>query len=185
MDSDQPTASVLYNYDTDRDSDPGLLIAKGGSGPNEADPTKHQHWQWPVPAAVVIEGDASVKLWSAMKGLDETKAGAVTVYLRDCAGSDCVLLGSDTQSASKWQGWVLETFTVPVGAYALAAGHSLELVVIVEASSGDDMWFAYDTNNHKSRLTVFASSEALTLETVLLRGLASSLSEGWARLLFA
>jgi len=68
MDPDQPRAPVLYNYDVDRDASPGPLIAKGGSAPHESDPTKYQAWLTPAfPAATVVEGDVTVKLWSAMK----------------------------------------------------------------------------------------------------------------------
>jgi hypothetical protein len=95
MDSELPTASVLYNYDSDRDASPGLVIAKGGSGPYESDPTKYQAWRTPVfSGAVVIQGDAMVKLWSAMKDFDDTKGGAVTVYLLDFDGWSYVELGS-------------------------------------------------------------------------------------------
>jgi hypothetical protein len=158
MDSELPTASVLYNYDTDRDASPGLVIAKGGSGPYESDPTKYQAWLTPpFSEAVVIQGDATVKLWSAMKDFDDTKGGAVTVYLLDFDGWSYVELGSGIVTDTPWQGgssWVQKTFRFPVETYTIAPGHSLELKVIVEGSSADDMWFAYDTNDHKSRVTV-------------------------------
>lgn len=159
MDPTLPTASILYNYDTDRDAFPGLLIAKGGSGADEDDPTKYQAWRTPLfGASLVIQGNVTVKLWSAMKDFDEAKGGAVTVYLRDFDGSDYVELGSDTLADSTWQGgtpsWVLNTFQFSIGPHTVAPGHSLELKVIVEASSDDDMWFAYDTGARKSRIDV-------------------------------
>jgi hypothetical protein len=159
MDSTNPTASVLYNYDTDRDAFPGLLIAKGGSGPEEDDPTKYQAWRTSVlDTAMVIQGNATISLWSGTKDFDETKRGAVTVYLRDFDGSDYVEVGGTTFSDATWQGgstsWVLKTFQLSIGSYTLAPGHSLELKVIVESSSDDDMWFAYDTNDRKSRVNL-------------------------------
>ena len=33
---------TLYNYDTDRDGDAGLLIVRGGAGPTESYPTTSQ-----------------------------------------------------------------------------------------------------------------------------------------------
>jgi len=168
MDVDLPTAPdpadpfEFYNFDADRNDSPGLTIIKGGSGPNEGDPAKHQHWQTPpLPAAVTIQGQATVKLWSATKDFDVTKGGRISVYLRDCVGSDCVGLSGGTVSDPNWQrgsaSWVLKTLTFTTGTHAVAAGHSLELVVIVEGSSDDDMWFAYDTNSCKSRVTLSGS----------------------------
>ena len=40
-----PTATTLYNYDTDRDTSAGLQILAGGSGASESDLTKHQPWR--------------------------------------------------------------------------------------------------------------------------------------------
>jgi hypothetical protein len=159
MDAVLPTASVLYNYDTDRDASPGLVIAKGGSGPNESDPTKYQAWRTPAfSVATVVQGTVSVKLWSGTKDFDPAKGGVVSVYLRDCDGSSCVELGGGTLIDWTWQqgspSWALKTVTMSVGTHTVAPGRSLELKVIVGGSSTDDMWFAYDTNDLKSRLTM-------------------------------
>jgi hypothetical protein len=157
MDSTLPTAAVLYNYDLDRDAFPGLLIAKGGSGPDENDPTKYQAWRTPpFDASVVIQGDVDVHLWSAMKGFDATKGGAIAVYLRDFDGSNYVELGDATFTDAPWQGgtWVLKSLKVSISSHTLAPGHSLELKLIVENSSDDDMWFAYDAGNYKSRVNL-------------------------------
>jgi hypothetical protein len=108
--------------------------------------------------SVLLQGNVTVKLWSGMADFDETEGGVVTVYLRDFDGSGYVELGSDTFVDPTWQGgspsWVLKTFTFSVGPHTLEPGHSLELKVIVEGSSDDDMWFAYDTASYKSRVNV-------------------------------
>ena len=188
MDPVMPTVPDLYNYDTDRDAFAGLLIAKGGSGANEADPTKHQHWRTlAFPAAVTIEGTATLKLWSATKDFDTAKGGAISVYLRDCVGASCVGLTGSTLSDPNWQrgssSWILETLTLSVGTRTIAAGHSLELAVVVEASSAADMWFAYDTNNYRSRVSVTASSDVWpplgSAPSPLLSSWASSVSARW------
>jgi hypothetical protein len=159
MDSTLPTAAVLYNYDTDRDNFSGLLIAKGGSGPDEGVSTKYQAWRTPpFSESAVIQGNVDVHLWSAMKDFDAAKGGAITVYLRDFDGSNYVELGDATFTDAAWQGgnpsWVQKTFQVSIDPYTLAPGHSLELKVIVENSSDGDMWFAYDTVDRKSRVNV-------------------------------
>jgi hypothetical protein len=189
MDPVLPAVPVLYNYDADRDDDPGLLIVKGGSGPDEFDNAKHQHWvTLPFPAGATIEGSAIVKLWSGMREFTPAVGGVVTVYLRDCDGGDCTELGSDTLAEANWQGgsnfWLLKTFTVPVGTYTMAPGHSLELVVVVDASSSDDMWFAYDINPYRSRVTVSASAAVSPWEGVLSAPVARWLAQTWARWFF-
>ena len=192
MDPALPAVPILYNYDTDRDASPGLLILKGGSGPNEPDSTRHQHWVTPVfPAAVTLQGDAIVKLWSAMKDFHAGKGGVVTVYLRECEGWDCVELGSGTVDDPNWQGgnpdWALKTATVSVGTYTLPPGHNLELELVVDGSSDDDMWFAYDTGPYRSRVIMSASSDASPLAGsggVLPGLLARWIAQPWARWLF-
>jgi len=191
MDPILPVAPVLYNYDVDRDASPGLTIAKGGSGPNESDPTKYQAWLTPAfPAATVVEGTVTVKLWTGTANFDVALGGAVSAYLRDCDGSDCVELGGGTLSDSTWQhgspSWVLKTLTFPVGRHTVAAGDSLELVVVVEPSSSSDMWFAYDTGPYRSRVTVPTSASPLVGSGVVLSSLVTRwLGQSGARLLLA
>ena len=191
MDGVLPVALDLYNYDTDRDTSPGLLILKGGSGPNEGDPAKHQHWLSPaLTAATVVEGTATVKLWCGTAGFDLALGGVVSAYLRDCDGSSCVELGGGTLSESLWQhgspNWTLKTLMFPVGPYTVAPGHSLELVVVVEPTSPSDMWFAYDTNDLKSRVTVPTSAASATGSGAIVSGLVKRwVAQLGARLLFA
>ena len=191
MDVVLPELPVLYNYDVDRDDDAGLLIVKGGSGPDESDPTKYQAWRTPAfDGAVVIEGDAKVHLWNGMKDFGAGLRGVVTVYLRDCDGWDCVELGSDTLTDENWQDgsnfWLLKTLSVPVGTYTLAPGRSLELVVVVDASSDDDMWFAYDMSPYRSRVAMSASAAVLPWEGVPPAApVGRWLAQTWARWLFA
>jgi len=180
-----PTTPVLYNYDVDRDGSPGLVIAKGGIGPYEGDPTKYQAWRGPeLSGAVVTDGDAMVHLWSAMKDFNSSKVGVVTVYVQDCYAWSCVELGSDTVTKGG-SSWMLLTFSVPIGTYTLAPGHSLGLVVVVDASSDDDMWFAYDTNPYKSRVSMSMSADASTGQTTAPHPLAYWPENVRARLLFA
>jgi hypothetical protein len=94
-------------------------------------------------------------------------------------------LGSDTVTKTG-SNWMLLGFSVPIGTYTLAPGHSLELVVVVDASSDDDMWFAYDTGPYRSRVSVSASASSLTGSEAPLPGLVTRwLAQTGARLLFA
>lgn len=157
MDLAAPTSLPVHNYDTDRDTALGLTIKKGGAGPGETDTTKCQVWRTPALATgLKIQGDVVVELWSAMKNLATGSKGAVTVYLRDFDGSSYTEIGQSSRIDSDWQGgssaWVLKTFVLNVGSYTVPAGHFLELKVIVESSSDDDIWFVYDTWFYNSQI---------------------------------
>jgi hypothetical protein len=148
-----PTANTLYNYDTDEDSAPGRSIKKGGTGPNEADNRRHQHWTTPaMPTAVSINGNVRVDLWTAAKDFGNGSIHG-TVYLADVFGPSRTLLA---QAGFAFQGQAsFSQSTVFMGVnHTLAAGHSLELMVISPNSSSDDLWIAYDTTAYKSRFVL-------------------------------
>ena len=151
------TAALLFNYDTDRDLFPGLVLARGGSGANESNPTKFQAWRTTaLPTSVRFEGKVTVDLWTAMKGFQAGKRGFVSVYLRDFDGSTSSDLAQATLDSLNWQGtalsWTQKTFVLNVASYTVPTGHRLELKVIVGGTSDDDMWFAYDTISQPSRV---------------------------------
>ena len=157
LDTTVPTATTLYNYDQDRDGLAGLLVGKGGIGASESDATKYQNWQTPVLAAdLTINGAAQLHFWSAMKDFGTGKRGNVQVFLRDYNGSSYTEITTGSLDVSDWQGgsgsWVLKTWTFPSVIYTVAAGNRLEVKIIVEDSSDDDMWFSYDVTAYDSRL---------------------------------
>ena len=67
-DRTRPTATTLFNYDTDRDSCTGLKISTGGAGAGESDLTLHQVWRTAgLDSKLVISGDVTVDFWSAVR----------------------------------------------------------------------------------------------------------------------
>lgn len=159
LNQNSPTASVLYNYDTDRDSQPGRVIQKGGSGPSETNPDKHQIWRsQPFASDVTFKSAIQVKLWSAMKDFAPNQRGTISVYLHDFNGATYTLIGTAGLDITNWQGgatgWVQRQFTLSNPAYTLQAGHSLDLRIVVKSSSADDMWFAYDTTAYPSQIII-------------------------------
>ena len=79
----------------------------------------------------------------------------------------------------------VQTFRFSVGTYTIAPKHSLELKVIVGGSSGDDMWFAYDTGPYRSRVAVSASPSATARSGAVPASLVACGLRGiWARHLF-
>ena len=118
MDWTPPTATTLYNYDTDRDGDAGLYLPKGGSGPTESDTTKMQVWRNAALAdGGCLVGTATVTVWAATKDYGQGKVGEVFVYLRDYNGSTYTEIGNGSVSRADWQGgsntFVQGTITIP------------------------------------------------------------------------
>jgi hypothetical protein len=150
-----PIASTLYNYDTDRDAAPGLVVTRGGSGAGETDPTKHQQWLTPAsPLAVSINGAVRVDLWTAAKDFNTGVTMQSTVYLSDVLGGTRTLIGQAGFAFAGAASWSQSTVFMGVSGFTLAPGHSLELTVIVPGTSADDLWIAYDTAAYKSRVVL-------------------------------
>ena len=164
-----PTAGSLPNHDPGRDDDPGLQIAKGGSGVDETDPAKHQLWVAP-PAAMEIDGEVRFTYWSAMKDFATDKKGVVRAYLLDCtpAGNDCELIASRQQVSNPWSDeatWTAKTIVFNEIEHTIAPGRSLALKLMVMGNSQDDMWFAYDTAEFPSALSLELDSPPPTTTT--------------------
>ena len=157
FDGTVPTASVLYNYDSDRDSDDGLVLAKSGPGLSETDLTKYQIWS--VLGPINLNGSTTLTLWSAIKSFDTTKRGVVLAALLDCAvdGSDCNTITTGSLDHNPWDSagsgtWVEKTMDLGAVTYTIAADRTLRVKIVVRANSGDNMWFAYDTTSYDSHL---------------------------------
>ncbi len=154
-----PTLTTLYNYDTDRDSDRGLMLAKS-SGLNETDRTKIQKWSQTAASPIVLSGNAKLRLWSAMKSFESKKASVqVGVYDCDSTGGSCTQFASGTvTSTTSWSGgsstWVVKDWDLGTVSRTISTGRTLQVRVVVADSSDDDMWFAYDTTSYPSVLTV-------------------------------
>lgn len=150
-----PIATTLYNYDADRDSAPGRTIQRGGSGPDEPNPNKHQHWTTPAaPAATPISGLVRVDLWAAAKDFTPGVSIQSSVYLTDVQGASRTIFAQAGFSFQSTASWSQATVFMSVSGYTLATGHSLELTVITQNTSADDMWVAYDTSAYKSRIVL-------------------------------
>jgi signal peptidase len=159
--STAPTLTSLYNYDTLRDTDPGLLIAKGtGLGLDEILPTTIQRWTMPTRPSTALTGAAKVRLWTAMKGFSPTKAGSLTVGLYICnnGGQSCSVAGTPATVTSQgsWSGgsaaWVAKD--IDLGTVTVPTNRVLQLRVTVGTASSDAMMLAYDTTAYPARITV-------------------------------
>ncbi|MCQ8117763.1 LamG domain-containing protein [Methylomonas rosea] len=84
--------------------------------------------------------------------------GGVSAFLAHCdsTGASCIQIASSAINRSPWAttgSWVQKTatFTIP-SSFTIPAGRYLALKLIVNNTSDDDMWFAYDTTSYPSRL---------------------------------
>jgi len=171
--SDIPTAALktsapsditLDNFDPGRDALAGLTLAGSDLGLNEADTTKYQQWIT-APGAILLDGPASLSLWSAMKDFDMTRAGSITAYLVDsnAAGNDLTEIANATVTRADWDAantgtWIEDTFDFGVVDYALNAGRFLGVKIVVNNGlAADAMWLAYDVTGSPSRLTVVSA----------------------------
>ena len=156
MSTSSPSATTLYNYDTDRDTDAGLIIKKGGSGVDETNAAKYQVWRTgALDSALLISGDVFVEFWTSLVNFKQNVAGEATIFLRDYDGaSGYVEIGNGVRSDSDWQGgsstFVKKTITIPGLSYTIPKGHQLEVKVIVGSGTGGNMWWVYDTTTYPS-----------------------------------
>ncbi len=158
LDTGLPTSTSMQDYDAGRHAGDGTMIQKGGSGSGETDAVKHQVWTT-TSGNISIDGQVSLTLWSAVKGFDDSKGATVHAYLIDVQqnGSDPQILGTATVSRGVWSSsgdWVEDTFDFGPITQSLGNPRRLQVKIIVDGSSDDDMLFAYDDVFHRSHLQV-------------------------------
>ena len=149
-----PTAAVLYNYDQDRDGDPGLFLP-ASSGLGESDPTKYQIWSRSISGSLQLQGQATLTLWSTIKDFETSKRGEVLAELLDCdaVGSGCVSIASGSLDFTPWNTgptWTERTMDLGAVNYTIATGRTLRIKLVTGPDSGDAIWFAYDTSSYPS-----------------------------------
>jgi hypothetical protein len=151
-----PLNSSLPNFDTDRDSNPGLLIRKGGALA-VGDPTRLQRFRLTMPTVSKIDADASVRLYAAPAVL-LLDGMTVNVALAHCTGpslDNCTVLATGSKGflglLSQYQAVDITLGHVTA---TIAPPHVLELWVVADTSSSRDLWLAYDTSSRSSALTL-------------------------------
>ena len=159
MDTTAPTATTLYNYDQNYDSDAGRLLQKTPQGLSTTQLQKHQVWRsGQLASSLSLSGDIKLDFWSATKDFSLDKRGVVTVYLRDYNGSTHTEIGNGTAYVEDWQGgsgtWVKHSILFPDISYTIPANNELEIFMVVENDADGDMWIAYDTTSYASVLKI-------------------------------
>jgi hypothetical protein len=153
-----PIPGPLPNYDTDRDDDPGLLLAKG-SGLSEIDENKTQRWGL-EPGNVILTGVPTLTLRAAVKGFDTTANGVVLAGLYDCdlTYADCSKVSSSAgqidSSGTGGTDFGVATLVFDSIDHSFATDRTLVLKVTTGVRTGDALWLAYGTEAYDSMLSI-------------------------------
>ena len=164
-----PTNTVLPNYDTNRDPDPGLLLGQIAAGPGQqiasSDPTRYQLWMYPVTTDLVISGSASLNIWAATEDMQAGLEARLRTYILDCPitsvdGSDCVeiaprmFVDRDPWSFVDGQ-WEPARWNYGTINRTIAAGRAFAVkLTIAGVHTDDDMRFAFDAAGLESSFVV-------------------------------
>ena len=163
-----PSNEELENYDTNRDSDPGLWLVEGPSGLtqqlNESDPSRFQMWAVPVGSEIVLSGSGTVTFHAGMRDLSAGTAGRLRLFLLDCDpattdGADCTEVATAIVTRRPWSNvdgqWERVTASFGVVDHTVTADRVLALkVVVAGGESEDDMWLAFDARGFVAKLVV-------------------------------
>lgn len=135
MDEVQPTATNLYNYDQNYDSNVGRRIEESEGGPDGLELKEYQNWQTePYGSDIHLQGTVIVNLLVAPDGFNYDNEGEFTVYLRDYdpASGTYTEIANATYQVDENQ-WVQPWHsTAPEGKYeihASAGGTQVDCVV--------------------------------------------------------
>ena len=155
-----PTTSTLFNYDNDRDADPGLTLIRTPDGLDETETTKYQVWRTGVLGTpTVINGDVLVDLYATLTPFALGELGVLVVYLRDFDGASHTEIGESAVFARDWQsgssGFVERMGLIKNVNHTIPAGNELEIRLQVDAASHQEMTVAYDTQQHSSLIDLF------------------------------
>ena len=145
-----PAAGPLPNYDTNRDSLPGLRIREADNHLGTGDAAKYQKWSMTVETGQVLAGRATLDLWAAMAGFDAGESGRVIASISSCnaSGFECTQLGTGNDRVIQDDApGTFQPITIDFGVVnaTLSPNRTLVVKVVVDGDSADDMMLAYGT----------------------------------------
>ncbi len=152
----KPKTKKLPNYDTDRDSAPGILIKQGGTVTSLASTGRVQRWRFtPFKTDTQLGPNVEFELYVASKNFNRYKYGKMWAYLLhlDAQGNLVHVLGSGSIEAQDWgDTWQFQTISFNNSTYAFPAGHQLEIALTVDALSNQAMMVAFGSEDYPAQL---------------------------------
>lgn len=161
MDATAPTATTLYNYDTDNDAHPGRELRKSKKG-GELDTTDDREFQdWLTPeftSTTTIDGRVSLFISGAAANFNDGALIVLSAWLLDhdpVAVTDTLIVSRAFSGFTSTTGWSEVGIHFRETVYAVGAGHQLRLKVQVDGVSLTVAGMvAYDTVEHTTLLMV-------------------------------
>jgi hypothetical protein len=157
LDATAPTATTLYNYDTDCDNRAGRSIKRNTGLVTEAGSCRYATWRSSALAAArTINGTATLTVWArkaSSGGGDPTLRAHLRVF--DPGTSTYTELGSAdaTVSRNANQSWAQTDLTWSLAGVTVPAGRQVE-VKIVATGGNRNAEVAYDTTAYPSSLAL-------------------------------
>ena len=145
--SQRPADGPLFNYDTDRDDAPGMLLARDAAGVSGTDPAKVQSFRTSFSSTQRVQADVIVGLYVAAKDLAR-KDVHIQVQVLNCSpAGPCEPLLTGDKFARNADGF--KKITIPLGVIdtSVPLGSQLELRIAVLDDSDDDAWIAFGTRD--------------------------------------
>jgi serine protease AprX len=171
LSSNRPVVQTLRNYDMNRDNGPGLVIWRGGTLDSAETSGRIQRWRLsPFSQDTRINGDLTFKIYASLKNFIRNKTGKFTVYLNhiDSAGKRVATITNLSISQTWDDKWKLATLKTTGLDYMMPANSQLEVAIVVDATSADDMWFAFGTAGQPSALVSYQQDSLLTTSSFYL-----------------
>jgi putative nucleotidyltransferase with HDIG domain len=150
-----PVNTVLPNFDTDRDHDPGLKLKNDGEFVLDH-PDRIQRFRLDPATAITIDGRVTLELYAAARDLkvDEVQAAAALVDCPDGSTACTVFATSTVDFVGQLDRFSMLTFDFGNQTRSIPASRNLQVWIISTMDSKHDMWLAYDTVGYESTLTL-------------------------------
>lgn len=151
-----PRDIALPNYDSDRDMQPGLLLQRGATSQSTANSSQIQRWRLgALLSDTQLAPNAEVEVMAAVKGYQRNKSVKLWAYLNEVDANGNLLreIASGSYTANDWgDKFAPRKISFQNATTALHAGNQLELTLMLDNSSVDDLWLAFNTKTYPSRL---------------------------------
>ncbi len=163
-----PSGTTLFNYDTDRDNAPGLLIRRGGNLDGPAGSDQIQYWRTPsLATAQILQGNVTLRVYAAIPPDQAPNPDAevriqAALFHVDEAGNRVATIARGERTKRNWtHRWQRVTLSFPPVSYVLPAHHRLELALAVDQNSANDLMFAFGTRQLASYVSARLANDYL------------------------